>query len=421
MKDVIVIGAGASGLMAARELGRAGKRVTILEAKNRIGGRIFPLSPDEFGYEAQAGAEFVHGSAPVTSALIEEAGLHLTHAVEWWSVLDGEPTREHYTSHIHRPALESVLKKLTEDMTVLDFLDTYFSGSHHAVLRDYVCRRVEGYDAADPRYASAFTLRDEMLVEETWQQRTLKEGYGALVRYLQANLEAAGVEIVLGAYVHTIDYSGESVRVVCADDSVYESKKVIVTVPLPMIREMNFTPQATEKMDAATRIGFGSVIKTLIRFKTHWWSGIREKQFEKLFFMFSRETIPTWWTQYPEPHATLTGWVAGPAASRLSTKSDQEILELALESLSRIFKIGIQELKEQMLASKVMNWQNEPFTKGGYSYTTVTTEEGAAELRKPIDGKVYFAGEALYQGSAAATVEGALATGKEVADSIRAL
>src|SRR5882757_6529121 len=74
---IVVIGAGAAGLMAARELGRAGKRVTILEARDRCGGRIHPLSAAEFGYPAEGGAEFVHGEAPVTRALLCEAGLSL--------------------------------------------------------------------------------------------------------------------------------------------------------------------------------------------------------------------------------------------------------------------------------------------------------------------------------------------------------
>src|SRR5690349_4074425 len=77
MTDFLVVGAGAAGLMTARELARAGKNVTILEARERCGGRIFPLPAAEFGYPAEGGAEFVHGAAPVTRDLMREAGLRL--------------------------------------------------------------------------------------------------------------------------------------------------------------------------------------------------------------------------------------------------------------------------------------------------------------------------------------------------------
>ena len=81
----VVVGAGAAGLMAARELARAGRLVTVLEARDRLGGRIFPLPEAEFGYRAEGGAEFVHGAAPVTRALMREAGLSLAprHGTRW--------------------------------------------------------------------------------------------------------------------------------------------------------------------------------------------------------------------------------------------------------------------------------------------------------------------------------------------------
>src|SRR2546421_10850620 len=86
----VIVGAGAAGLMTARELARAGKRVTIVEARDRCGGRIYPLPAEEFGYKAEGGAEFVHGAAPVTRSLMREAGLALSpRAGTRWSTRTG--------------------------------------------------------------------------------------------------------------------------------------------------------------------------------------------------------------------------------------------------------------------------------------------------------------------------------------------
>src|SRR6185295_2007030 len=92
--EIAIIGAGAAGLMAGRELARAGKQVLILEARERLGGRIEALDTRVFGYPAEGGAEYVHGVTPLTHRLAQEAGLTLMpREGEAWSALQGRLSR----------------------------------------------------------------------------------------------------------------------------------------------------------------------------------------------------------------------------------------------------------------------------------------------------------------------------------------
>jgi monoamine oxidase len=414
--DVLVIGAGMAGLMAARELSRAGKKVLMLESRNRIGGRVYPLPEREWGYEAQAGGEFVHGAAPVTRTLVAEAGLTLTTPIEWWDILDGLP-RVQEELPPNDPLLEAKLKELKEDMPIAEFLEQHFAGDQFRGLREQTLRRVEGYEAADPRRFSALALCSELTDESGWKQNNIKEGYGALLRFLEAGAKEHGAEIVLNKKVIALDWSGEQVVVRCEDGSTYHAGKAVLTVPLPIYQSIAFTPVAAEHLAAAQKIGFGQVIKILLRFKTKWWATPeREANFEKLFFMFSREEVPTFWTQYPQPHLTLTGWVGGPKAADMTKFSHEEILEKALKSLSNIFKIGVAELKEQLLHHYIADWVDDPHSMGAYSYAMPGSKEAVKVLQQPLGGKVFFAGEAAQEEGS--LVESALTSGKETAEQI---
>src|ERR1700724_627725 len=137
---IVVIGAGAAGLMAARELARAGKRVTILEARDRCGGRIWPLPVEEFGYPAEAGPEFIHGAAPITRALIKDAGLSLrSRGGTRWAVRDGvwsssDPGMPN-AGEFYR-----VLDEVTVDLPIAEFLATRFAGPRYDELRRRIPR-----------------------------------------------------------------------------------------------------------------------------------------------------------------------------------------------------------------------------------------------------------------------------------------
>jgi phytoene dehydrogenase-like protein len=201
----LVIGAGAAGLMVARELARAGKRVTILEARDRCGGRIYPLPDQEFGYPAEGGPEFVHGAAPVTRAVMREAGLSLLpRAGTLWSTRTGELSPDEPSSPDWDRFYEA-LEAVTIDLPIAEFLETHFAGPEYDRLRRAVTRTVEGYDAADPRRASTLALRDEWMARDDGEHGRIAEGHGALIAYLDAECRSHGGSIHLGSAVSASD------------------------------------------------------------------------------------------------------------------------------------------------------------------------------------------------------------------------
>src|SRR6202166_3592415 len=202
---IVVIGAGAAGLMTARDLAPEGKRVTIVEARDGCVGRIHPLPSADFGYPAEGGAEFVHGEAPVTHGLLREARLSLLPIQgTQWTVEDGKFSREE-SQDPHEVELHKALQELKDDLTVAEFLRRRFAGPEYARLRHSIERMVEGYDAADPEGARILALRDEWMGRERGTQNRIAGGYGAIIDFLLAECRSHGAEIHLGAVVTAID------------------------------------------------------------------------------------------------------------------------------------------------------------------------------------------------------------------------
>ena len=412
-EHIVIVGAGAAGLMAAREFARAGKRVTILEARDRCGGRIHPLPTSEFGYAADGGAEFVHGEAPVTRGLAREAGLTVRAigGAQWsfdGKTFSRESPRDPYDERLH-----AALRDLTEDLTVADFLRRHFAGPEYARLRRSVERMVEGYDAADPERASTLALRDEWMNDGHSTQARIDGGYGGLIDFLAVGCRKSGVAIRLGAVVTAIEESHGKVVVRCTDGDAQLCNRVILTVPLPLLRDIALPAAARAKALAADDIGFGSVIKILLRFTRPWWRERRE-ELADMIFLLSDETIPVWWTRYPDQHPVLTGWFGGPRTAELSHLDPQGLIDAGIDSLATIFGLTRDDLLRDLVAAEAANWAHDPFARGAYSWATPRTR-AAQEILARADGPVLFSGEALYRGRDMGTVEAALASGQETA------
>ncbi|MBR0697039.1 NAD(P)/FAD-dependent oxidoreductase [Bradyrhizobium lablabi] len=414
---IIVVGGGAAGLMAARELARARRHVTILEARDRCGGRIDPLPVSDFGYPAEGGAEFIHGKAPVTHGLLREAGLSLQPIQGTsWTAEDGKFSRR-ASQNPHESELQRALAELKVDLSLAEFLTSHFSHPRYEQMRRTIERMVEGYDAADPAKISVAALREEWMDGGRSAQARVAGGYGALIEFLAKACRNHGADIRFGSVVKAVEIVDGQTVIRCADGSSHQSDCTILTAPIPVLSEIDLPPSARVRAAAVADIGFGNVIKILLCFQTRWWIETPLKAAD-LTFLISEEQIPVWWTQNPNPQPVLTGWFGGPKTAGLAALDEKELIEAGLGSLAKIFGLDPRRLTERMVAARAINWANDPFARGAYSYATPATRAAQLTLAKPADGIIFFAGEALYRGADMGTVEAALDNGIETARAI---
>jgi monoamine oxidase len=418
LANFVVVGAGAAGLMTARELARAGKRVTILEARARCGGRIYPLPVREFGYPAEGGAEFVHGAAPVTCALMREAGVSLLpRGGTRWSTRTGAlSSADSPVPHMGR--FYRALAEVKADLPIAEFLDTHFADRRYDELRQSVTRTVEGYDAADPRRASTLAIRDEWMARDDGEHGRIRKGHGELIEHLLSECRGHGAALHLGMAVTAIDEVHGQIVVHCRNGATFEADAAILTVPPPLLSEIALPPAAHERAAAAADIGFGNVVKFLFRFTTKWWADHCGRDLSDLSFLLSDAPVPTWWTQHPAEYPVLTGWFAGPKADRVSSLTEAELIDMGLASVAEVFDLPPDRIRSNLVASRAINWGTDPFARGAYSYATPRTRHAQSVLKSPGGEVIFFSGEALYAGPVMGTVEAALASGQETAQTI---
>jgi len=248
-----------------------------------------------------------------------------------------------------------------------------------------------------------------------------------MINYLAHKCKENGGNIYLNSIVNQIDWKHETIKVTTAAGEEYAAEKVIIALPLGVLQAdkaekgaIEFHPPIKEQNKAINDLGFGAIIKFLLEFKDAFWENtetriLTGKNLKEMAFLISDEDIPTWWTQYPKRSALLTGWLGGPRAKEKQGNTNDELLQQALQSLSNIFKLPVDELRAKLIASNIVNWTADPFTRGSYSYDTVAAPQAREVLEKGIDGILFFAGEYLYEGPAMGTVEAALTSGEKAA------
>jgi monoamine oxidase len=418
MSSILIIGAGASGLLAARRLAAAGFSVTLLEAASSPGGRILTLSSPGFSTPIEGGAEFIHGDLPISLQLVKEAGIPL------------HPVKGQMTGQVLSPDWEELMQKMgqiKEDMPIADLLATWFSEEKYAGLRDSARRFAEGYDLADLHTVSTLALYKEWASEEDEEEYRLEGGYRRLIDYLAGECRSNGCTLHLSSPVTLVQWQQGRVAVTTADGRQYTADRLITTVSLGVLQQsatapagptpaLRFSPAIPEYIRAAGQIGFGSVIKILLEFKTPFWNG--KKTGAQTLFILSSEPVPTWWTQTPEADLLLTGWLAGKGMQIFRQLDQAGRIDSCLRSLAAIFSVSQDFLQQQLTASLILDWEQAPYIHGGYSFDTIATPVARALLSEPIAQTLYFAGEAIYEGSAPGTVEAAFSSGLAVAEKI---
>lgn len=373
-----------------------------------------------FSTPVEAGAEFVHGSLPLTLGLLKAAGISY-HPVKgkMIRVRQGEWIQQDLFSG-DWDALMERMGALEQDMPIGAFLDLYFPGDRYALLRASVRGFAEGYDLADLSRASTLALYNEWQ-EEGEQEFRVEGGYGRLVQYLEEACIARGCVFHYSAPVREIQWQKGRVVLQCAEGKVFTGGQLISTVSLGVLQlspaepfALRFTPEIPAYRQAAVEMGYGSVIKVLMEFRSSFW----ENKEMGIGFILSDEPVPTWWTQFPGKSKLLTAWIAAAAMGNFRALDAEGRLRSCLRSLAALFRVDVAYLKDELVAYSIHDWMTAPYIRGGYSYETLGSGTARARLHQSIEDTLYFAGEALYEGQALATVEAALDSGRMVAGKI---
>jgi monoamine oxidase len=433
--DVVVVGAGAAGLAAAYYLSGQGYTIGIVEARDRIGGRLYTIRPSGAALPVELGAEFVHGRPRETFELVQASGLTI-----YETTGRSRAGRGQQGARVRGADVAAIFSAIGswqgEDLSLQRFLDEHFAGERWEPARQRVLGYAEGFDAAFADRVSVRWLAQTQAgadAEDGDRQFRLIDGYDRLAEWLYGGRKSERATLHLNTIVHDIQWSRGHVEIGVRtpfDEELepFTARAAIITLPLGVLAAepdvpgaVRFTPDVPGKREAMQLLEMGHVIRIVLRFRDIFWDTLArtEPYLPALSFLFSGDDVmPTWWTSYPLMTPTITGWAGGPRAAKLIEQADTAIADQALNALARAMKVSRTFLEDHLDAWHLHNWSNDPFARGGYSYVRVGGVDAPAQLGTPVEDTLFFAGEATDTLGRSGTVQAALASGKRAADEI---
>jgi monoamine oxidase len=415
--EVIILGAGVAGLAAARDLTAAGARVLVLEARDRLGGRV--LTHHTADGPIELGAEFVHGAVQEILGVVEEARL---------------PLREIDRGAARRTAERSAA---VDSFSAMDALlanasDTDESFQHlvdrvgeRAEIKAQSLRLVEGYHAADPARISVQSLVKNTAADErpgADRQFRFARGYDGLVAAIFERVDKRLCDVQLNAVATAIAWRRKHVVVKTSTGRELTAPRLVVTVPLGVLKAgaIEFSPKLAAKESALGRLEMGDAARVSLCFGSDTW--VAEDRFSTTGFLLRGEPpFPAWWISRPPPFPVITGWAGGRHARTLGELGEDERVSAAVLALAAAFGTDAGRLRQDLRVGLSHNWQKDPFARGAYSYAGVGGSDAGRELAAPIDATLFFAGEATQSDGQNATVHGAIASGERAAREVLAL
>ncbi len=410
-----------AGLSAARQLAEAGLSVTVLEASNRVGGRIHTVR--EGAEVIELGAEFIHGKPRELWQLIEEAGLE-SYEIDGSTVSfeEGRLT-EHDEQEEPINLLEGLESWTGSDITFAEYL------ARNPLPDDQqrsAIGYVEGFNAADHRIIGVASLARQQAAEDEIEGDRLfrlSKGYDQLPAFVAGKIEAAGGHIIPDTLVERIDWSRNHVRISASrsgQPAHFGAERAVIALPLGILQQnsVEFVPPP-DPLHEAQRLRMGTVCRFTLIFRERFWEGLSPSSLNHLSFLFSFETLPrVWWTPHPAKSNALTGWVGGPDSESLLRLTEQELADLACTPLAHIFSLDAGTVRSAFVSCHSHNWQRDGLFLGAYSYVPAGALDACSKMVLPVENTLYFAGEHTDTTGHWGTVHAAIRSGQRAAQQI---